>query len=379
MNSTTCKKFRLAVASDIHFGHRRVPAAFIAENWFKYVTDELMASLDMFVLAGDVYDRLLALNNHQVYDIDRWIYRFCVMCKQHDVTLFILEGTESHDREQSERFVLINEAIGKVGAKIRYIRDLTVWYEERFDMNFLFVPDEWHHDPKETLRQVHTLLETKHLTQVDFSFMHGNFGYQLPLVSNAPKHDEQSYLDITKHLIFIGHVHTRSQYERIHAQGSFDRLKHNEEEAKGFLVTTLYENGQTEVEFIENLTAKRFDTIDCLGLTVEETLTKARHHADQLPNDSYLRLYVDKTNPIVKNLNLLKAQYPLLTWSLKEDEGEPEDQVFEIKRDLDYQPVYITPDNVLGLVQQRLSPTLPPDLANTITVKLNELIEALKR
>lgn len=381
MNSTNSKKLRIGVASDLHFGHPRVPASFIRDNWFKHVNDEVMASLDILVLAGDVYDKLLSLNNTQVYDIDLWMYQLLVMCKKHDVTLFILEGTESHDREQSKRFMLINEAVGKVQAKIHYISDLTVWYEERFDMNFLFVPDEWHHDPKETLRQIHTLLETKGIKQVDFSFMHGNFSYQLPLVSNAPKHDEQSYLDITKYLIFIGHVHTRSQFERIHAQGSFDRLKHNEEEPKGFLIATLYSNGQTEVEFIENTGAKRFDTINCLGLTVEETLNKAYALADRIPNDSYIRLYVDKQNPIVKNLNILKARYPLLNWSLKEDEVEKEDLVFEIKRDLDYQPVYITPDNVKELTMTRIQNApgvYSAALVPVIAAKLDELIEGLR-
>ena len=79
---------------------------------------------------------------------------------------------------------------------------------------------------------------TSGLTKVDYAVMHGQFDYQLPKhITGMPRHDSQKYLDIVKHYIFIGHIHTHSVYDRIIAQGSFDRLTHGQEEPKGYVVS----------------------------------------------------------------------------------------------------------------------------------------------
>src|SRR5690606_24238089 len=103
-----------------------------------------------------------------------------------DVAVRVLEGTPSHDREQSKRFVVINESVGKIGADLVYIDELSIRYEERFDMNLLFVPDELNHDPNITLAQVQELMAERNLEKVDFAFMHGQFEYQLPSHVKAP-------------------------------------------------------------------------------------------------------------------------------------------------------------------------------------------------
>ena len=356
LKSTPSKRLRLAVVSDIHLGQPNVPAKHIVDNLSYYLDDDLLSSLDMLVLAGDIFDRLLVLNDSQIFDIDWWIINLLKTCKKHDVALFVLDGTKSHDRDQLKRFVHFNEELTNIGAELYYVKELSIRYVEKFDMNFLFVPDEWHHDPNETLKQVYELLELKNLTQVDYAFMHGNFHYQLPEIVKSPKHDERAYLKIVKHLIFIGHIHTRSQFERIYAQGSFDRLRHGEEEAKGFYVSTLYDNDTYEVNFIENTRAMRFVTVNCSGLSVDETINKARLVAEKLPNGSFIRLTIERNNPISKHMHLLITEFPLLKWSTKELKEEKESSVMELQRDLDYQPVYITPDNVEELIKERLEP-----------------------
>ena len=75
-------------------------------------------------------------------------------------------------------------------------------------------------------------------------------------------------------LIFIGHVHKSSQYGRIIAQGSFDRLSHGEEDPKGHMRATRKTDGTHDIVFIENKKAKKYITISCLYLPIEDAISK---------------------------------------------------------------------------------------------------------
>ena len=101
--------------------------------------------------------------------------------------------------------------------------------------------------------------------EVDIAIMHGQFHYQFPRIKLDSSHDEQEYLNMVKHYIHIGHIHTHSSYDRIIAQGSFDRIAHGEEENKGCVVakidTTNREND--EWMFLVNDKAMRFITLNC--------------------------------------------------------------------------------------------------------------------
>jgi len=349
---------RMAVVSDIHLGNTRNRAAEIVKNLYDAFPDNAATGeLDLIVIAGDLTDDLLNLADDDVLDIDLWIVYLLRLCAKHDIVLRVLKGTPSHDWEQPRRFVDI-ENILKTGVDLHYARTLSIEYIEKLGITALYVPDEVNTDSNKTLEQVHELLRAKGLEKVDYAFMHGAFAYQLPAANKAPVHDAQAYLAIVRRAIFIGHVHKPSSYEWIYAQGSFDRIAHGEEHPKGHLRAKFWPNGEKEVTFVENVNAKRFVTVDCTNMDLDETLLKIERQAGSLPNGSYVRVEAADTNPIFSNMELLIRKHPTFIWSklprLGDEKDDPEHRLEEGDQTL-YVPITLTKDNIGDLLMTKLS------------------------
>ncbi|MNU19676.1 3',5'-cyclic adenosine monophosphate phosphodiesterase CpdA [compost metagenome] len=347
---------RMAVVSDIHLGNRRNTAAEIVKNLYAAFPDNAeTGQLDLIVIAGDLTDDLLSLPHDDVVDIDLWIAYMIGLCARRKIVLRVLKGTPSHDWDQPRRFVDI-ENILKTGVDLRYVRDLSIEYIEPLRITALYVPDEWNTDNNKTYEEVLALMRAKGLDKVDYAFMHGQFEYQIPMAHKAPTHNAQNYLAIVRHLIFIGHVHTASSFERIYAQGSFDRIAHGEENPKGHLRAIAWPNGEHEVTFVETVNAKRFVTIGCVGLDLDETLAKIDRQASNFPDGSYVRIEADDDNPIFTNMETLIRRFPTYVWSKKavtsDEKTDPEHYVQE---ETLYVPITLTKDNIGDLLMGKLS------------------------
>lgn len=369
------KEIKLAVVSDIHLGSRRNETEYIIQNLDReFKDDESFAQLDLLVLAGDVFDRLLSLSDECVYTIDSWIVRLLRLCKKHDVILRVLYGTPSHDRDQSQRFVLLNDE-ARIGADLQYVKELSIEYIELLGINVLYVPDEWEEDTAETLTQVKELMTSRNLETVDFAFMHGQFTFQLPPIVSAPKHNEQEYLRLVDKLIFIGHIHTHSRHDRIIAQGSFDRLSHGEEEAKGHIRAIVRSRDDYELVFHENENARKYITVDCENLSLEQTLQRVYYIADELPDGSNIRLSCSKDNPILTEMEQLVRYRPLITWTkVVRSVEENTNSITDNEINDEYVPVQITKENIQKLVMSRVSlKTSDPKIIDLAGKLLTEL------
>lgn len=352
MKSKISNEFNFAVVSDIHLGSKRNTTEEIIANLNREFADnQKFADLDLLVLAGDVFDSFLS--SIDVLPIMVWASRLIRLCKKHDVMLRILEGTPSHDWKQPVIFKYINDEIANLDADVQYIKDLSIWYEEKFDMNFLFVPDEWSPNAEQTLDQIRDLLKKKGLDQVDYAYLHGNFSYQLPSFVKAPKHDESEYLKIVKHLIFIGHVHTYSNFDRIYAQGSFDRLSHGEEEPKGYIRVRRLPDNFHEVKFIENKEAKKFITITLDDSNLEQSFQTIEERVGDLPHGSYVRIKADEDHPIFTNMDEILRKFPHCKWS-KDPIDKKEIKQENRNEQSDFIPIEITVDNVKELLNTRI-------------------------
>jgi len=343
----------IAVASDIHLGDTRNTAPEIIANLNAAFPDnEETGKLDMIVLAGDVFDKLLFLSNEHVHDIDLWFARMLRLCKKWGILLRILDGTKSHDWYQSRRVETINEIMG-IDCDLKYVRDLSIEYIPRFDINVLYVPDEWQPSTERTLAQVHELMRAKGLEKVDYAFMHGQFEYQLPAHIEAQKHSSFEYLKIVRELIFIGHVHTHSRYDRIVAQGSFDRMGHNEEEPKGHVRALIRPDGDRDVTFIENVGAKKFVTVRSCGMTLEETLAEIERVTKPLPDNSFVRLEADGSNPLLSNMDAVIRNYSRFSWAkiAREVKEEAEEKIQE---ESSQAATTLTQDNLGQLIMERM-------------------------
>lgn len=346
------KNLKIAVVSDVHLGHRRNDARNIAENLRLAFPDNAeTADLDILFLAGDIFDDLLSLPHEDVVEIDLWIVYLLRLVKKHDITLRVLEGTPSHDWKQSERFSNINQ-LTSIDADLKYVKDLSIEYIEKFDIHVLYVPDEWDSTEK-TLNQIHDLLKAKGLEKVDFAIMHGQFEYQLPPHVKAQKHNSEAYLKIVEHLIFIGHVHVHSRYDRIIAQGSFDRLSHGEEGPKGHVRAVVSPDGRYDVVFMENKHAKIFLTVRVHFLSLEETIETIDRQVQALPEGSQVRVEANYDHPIFANMEMLIRRHPLFTWTKLPREDEEQETAAIIEDETIFIPITLTRDNIGGLLMER--------------------------
>lgn len=141
-------------------------------------------------------------------------------------------------------------------------------------------------------------------------------------MSNAA-HNSDDFLSIVKHFINIGHIHTFSTCQKIIAGGSFDRLRHGEEEPKGGVSCTISENGNSYV-FIENKFAKIFKTINIKQKDVEQALLYLDKQLSKIPISSHIRLKADKDHPIFRIYEDVRKKYPLYIFSKITNEAEQE-------------------------------------------------------
>lgn len=350
------KVLNIAELGDIHLGHPRTPTRHILDNLRKAFPDtDETGQLDIIFIAGDVYDRDLYLNDPNAFEIRTWINHFLRMCKRRDILVRVLEGTPSHDWEQSLEFVSENMN-AKIGCDLYYARKLEIEYIERLGIHVLYVPDEWRPETDQTWLEVQQLLKEHNLERVDFAVMHGAFNYQLPSHVNSPVHLPERYLSIVKHYIFIGHVHKHSTFDRILAAGSFDRLTHGEEEPKGHMRVTVRAGGNDSITFVENKGAMHYRSIDCTGLTVEQALRKvAKQLTPALPDGAYVRIIAGRDDAIIADLDTLRRQYPTYTWQEKialKTLAETEAQMLQRSK---FVPVEITRESIQIQLLDRLA------------------------
>ncbi len=354
-NTSHLRNLNIASISDIHLGHNKNVAADIIKNLDAAFPDNAeTAKLDLLLLVGDVFDTLMFLSADDVGYIKLWIARTLRIAKKHNIVVRVLEGTPSHDRKQSLLFTLINE-MAEIGADVKHVTELSIEHIDRFGIDMLYIPDEWTDSPEKTFEQVVDLMHAKGLSKVDFAMMHGAFNYQLHPAAKAPRHSEQQYLSIVREYIFVGHIHTHSTYKRIIAQGSFDRLAHGEEEAKGHVRVSYDAEGHRRVKFVENKGARIFKTINCTALEIPEIIEKVGSVLMNLPADVYVRIEAESTNPIFATFEVLIRQFPLVTWSKlpREDEEEESINIITDEEDI-FIPITITQENIVPLIRDRL-------------------------
>lgn len=340
---------------DVHLGHRQTSAVHIIRNLNRLIHDDLLKSLDAIFITGDLFDRQLQNGDDDVNAINRWITFLMFKCAAYDVWIYIVEGTPSHDRMQSQFFVE-QKVNANIPVNLHYAKELEIVYNERFDAHILFVPDKWHPSTAVTLSQVKEQLAVKGLTQVDFAIMHGAFSYQLPSIVEEPTHDEAEYKKLVKHQILIGHVHIQTIQDNIFAAGSFDRICHNDEIPKGMFHFSVKDDGSFTYKFVENIWAKRYVTWDVHGLDTKELNFKVKDNLKDLPAASSIRLRCDPGDVANGDIESFRREYPNYDWQITVEKATAKkNTVMESIRNFDMSEfVPITKDNILELLLYEL-------------------------
>lgn len=347
-------RLKIAVMSDVHLGHDKTQTEFIVNNLYKAFPDnETTGELDIIWIAGDLFDRLLSLPTRAVSSINNWAYSFLMMCKKRDIVVRVLEGTPSHDWKQPKLLVDINEN-AEIGVDLKHVVDLSIEHIDRFGIDVLYVPDEWRAKNIDTWVEVQDLLAQHNLDKVDFSIMHGCFTYQIPanIVDMFETHDAESYLDITRHLVFIGHIHQHSQYKRIMAAGSFDRLRHGEEEAKGHIRAIVEAKGGFSATFIENKDAKVYITLDYTKRSLDDVYRELDDLVAKLPEDSHVRLQADTDDAVFKAGSDIKQRYKSIHLSFKSNQRKQKVEPIVTREVI--KSVNLSPSTILTMMEDNL-------------------------
>lgn len=352
--------FNVACFSDLHLGHRRNDThVMIGALDESILHSGLLTRIKLLFLAGDVFDRLLELNHPAIHEVDRWIWRLFRACEKNGVIVRVLEGTPSHDRHQSHRFVTVHE-ISRSQCNFKYVDKIDIEYIEPLGINVLYIPDEISpQGTQETKAIVETMLASRGLEQVDIACMHGFFKYQLPYdVKESAYHDEDFYQRIVRYWIFIGHVHNHTRRGKIVAQGSHDRLTHGEEEPKGFVQASVGNLDGDECYFIENKKAHTYMTIQCYEMEVGMAFEMIDDRLQNVVDFSRIRIEAEPQHPIFTNMAELQKKYPTLNFTPHPkafDEGTPLSEAAKEPEIIKWHAVEITKDNIVDMVASRLS------------------------
>lgn len=340
---------------DVHLGHRQTTAAHIIRNLTRLIHDDLLKTLDAVFITGDLFDRQLNNGDDDVNSINRWITQLMFKCAAYDVHIYIVEGTPSHDRMQSQ-FFIEQKVNASIPVNLHYAKELEIIYNERWDAHILFVPDKWHPSTAVTLSQVKELMALKGIEQVDFAIMHGAFSYQLPSIVEEPTHDETEYLKLVKYQILIGHVHIMTVRERIYAAGSFDRICHNDEIPKGMFHFNVKESGHTEATFIENQHAKRYVTWEVHGLDTKELNYTVKEKLKDLPKASSIRLRCEPGDVANGDIESFRKEYPSHDWQITVEKATAKkNTVMDSIRNFDMSEfIPISKENILELLLYEL-------------------------
>ena len=342
--------------SDIHVGKiGRTPR--IVSNIISFFMDnrETLSKVYAIVITGDTFDRLLSTTVSD-YKLGLKLIGFLVsFCKRYGIKLRILEGTPSHDHKQIAGLTDLIDELKDIDFK--YVDTLHIEYID--GMTWLYLPDKYKDSGEEIQQAVADKLKEHKLDSVDFIFAHGNCSYQLPAnVKIKSALDESYFQSIVNQFMVIGHVHDRSIWKRIIAPGSFDRLEVNQEVDKGGLLIHMRKNAdESEFEFLNNVRAMKFDTIDLKDLNVKEGYKLIKKHTRDRDYGEYdhLRIKTSSENYSELEDRLLKdgVLYTMAKFKEKEEKVVTSISMVDSSDSVKENIISITPNNIVDLLYRR--------------------------
>lgn len=294
---------RMLVLSDVHFGAGHINPD---DEYYRLnqVVTPYFDKIDLFVLSGDYFDNALLLDNTAAVAGMAFLFEIVKSAKHHGFAIRIIRGTYTHDRDQLDP---ICKLATKEGIDFGYYTEVAVGEVRGY--SFLYLPDNLSIPATEVMEHLPDLLKD-HGGTVDVIIGHGYCEHVLPSVLSAGKHIECFNADIllkyTRYCVVFGHVHTSSVYkERVLYVGSFDRLCHGEEEAKGCLYLTLGPMDEFSVEGVNNPFATPHITVYLTKDTIEDCVKEVKDaikaRMDNPPR-GYVRIAGDENRKFVRSI-----------------------------------------------------------------------------
>lgn len=264
-------KVRIAEIGDLHFGIRDSERLYNELSLFKYFIKN--NEIDIVQFNGDYFDRKMNLGEPaSLYGV-RFFSEVCEICKEKNIKIRIIEGTESHDLFQPRIFT--NFASDNLD--LRFIERAEI--EEINGLKILYLPEEYPQDSeeyyKEFKKQEYNLIFGHGAWDfVSFSSMKENGNRKD--INTAPVFIWNEWKDTVPHgLIVFGHIHGRNIYKvkktpRIIYPGAFTRWGFDEISPRGFTFIE-YDTDKKyfNVKLIDNEAAPVYQTINVNELNLD--------------------------------------------------------------------------------------------------------------
>lgn len=362
--------------SDIHIGHRHTKAEFILENLARFFNHFKIKhnfdNLKVILIAGDLWDDAIQFADPAIAAFFRFWFKFTRWCETKKIVLRLMEGTPKHDRLQGRNIIDYTKQVAP-NLDFRFIDKIEVEKHQGLGLSFLYVPDEATPSAETTYQGVLEALASAGVKQVDIGVMHGMFEYQLGNIpSNAKVHSEKRYQEIVRQFIVIGHIHTRSTFGNIYAQGSFDRIAHNEATPKGGWYFTEQSDHTWAPLFIENKNAKQYVTY-VIEKPIEKALKTLQTAMAALPDDSHVCIKAASGHPILQAVDQLKSTFRNLHITKKVIK-EPKEEKKTTSR-LQYNEITLNRETLTEAIFNEIM--LVHDLDLNKSKKLHALLESM--
>ena len=312
---------KIVVLSDLHNGHKRLPGEHLYQNLVKYAYPQI-EECDLLIFSGDIFHSLLDFNNVAAKYVIQFFNDIFYMSQKYKFGIRILRGTYSHDRNQVEYIKQsANKYLGEETINLKTYSDVSIDEESKGKENIkiLYLPDDLpYKSQEEVLDTARKLLASRKWKDVDLIIGHGYCQHVLPLGAHGPSivYTLDQLSSLCKHLAVFGHVHTpsvkKSKDLMVVYVGSFERMNHGEEEAKGFITI---DTATWSTTFCTNKNTLKFLTFFSTETDVEKVI------------ESFKKWIVD-SHLDTKKTNYIRVSHPdadirqLLGKILKSEFGE---------------------------------------------------------
>lgn len=352
----------IASLSDIHLGAPNIPSDVIPTNIRKVLFPVLDDELDVLILVGDLTDGLLEFGSDTSRYVMGLIDDLIDLALKHRFYIRILQGTFTHDRLQSSMFKFKAHKLNQLNGSdiIKFIDKIDIEHIESLGVTLLYKPDNIPY--KDAWKRMAKLVDEVGYP-IDFLINHGYFTHLLP---RGIRHEIANTLDVNivnkvvRGGVLNGHVHTPSVNYNVINNGSFDRLNHGEEEAKGFFYLT-YDTSTFDLvyTFIENVYATKFCTVDlsgnddvnsCKAIALDKVTEVVKTSQSTCP-DMFIRIiHVDATIRAAVTALLASKYHNLIITGLKaKEEDAISKSSVELFDDTETLPV-ITTENIVSMI-----------------------------
>lgn len=290
--------------ADIHFGvvDPKKEYDILCEQMLKKIEN---LPFDIFTVNGDLFDHKMMSNNDAVMYAILFIDRIVDLCKKNNATLFLIDGTTSHEADQLKLFY---HYLDDPSIDVRIIEDIRFEYCK--NATILCIPERYGMG-----EDYYKIMFSQHY---DMCFGHGTFeGSVFNLNPKGLDSDREvtfKFNDFSccKGPIFFGHVHTPGTYKKyVYYSGTPIRYKFGEEEDKGFLISLINLDTSEHYTHFEEIKSFRYDTINVDHLLLGDP-QKVIEYVSQLKSQGidHIRLEINNINDNnVANYNIINNYY----------------------------------------------------------------------